>query len=125
MLDLKALLTKLLGCAYITGTSGVWTYKKYGDGTAECWCRYSGSMAINTAAASYGGYRSAELSILNFPFTFASVPTVIATAGSSQGFWVNNIATTTTTGGKFYLSCGSSLAAATRIVNFHVYGRWK
>ena len=106
------------------GTSGIWTYRKWNSGIAECWGRASGSWAITTASASYGGYRSGALTIAAFPFTFASVPSITATTASAGGCWVNNI-TATTTGGTFYFSAGSSMAAASRTVSFHVIGKWK
>jgi len=107
------------------GTSGIWRYRKWNSGAAECWGKYTASIAVNTQSAGYGGYRSAELTTPNFPFTFAAAPLVIATANSSQGFWVNNIAAQGTTNAKFYLSSGGSLAAANRAIAFCVMGKWK
>ena len=112
---------------YITahGTSGIWTYRKWASGIAECWGRYSASMAINTATTGYGGYRSGQFTLALPSGLFNARPIVTATASSSQGFWVNNLADTSATAVKFYLSSSSSLAAATRTVDFHVSGKWK
>ena len=105
------------------GTSGIWSYRKWNNGNMECWCAYTNSIAVSTASASYGGYRSGQLSIPTFPVTFTNAPVVIATVGSSGGVWVNNVNTVTTTGGSFYLSSGASSAAANRTIYFYVSGK--
>ena len=43
MLDLKKILTKVLGCCYILDTDGSWIWKKYADDTFEMWKFYSGA----------------------------------------------------------------------------------
>ena len=109
---------------YVTeiGSSGIWKYRKWKSGRVECWGVKTASYAVNTSSASYGGYRSGQLNIDAFPVTYVSAPTIFGMIGSgSQGAWVNNI-TPTTTGGTFYLSCGSSLAAADRTIYFYVSG---
>lgn len=106
-------------------TSGIWTYRRWSSGIAECWGTYSASIAVNTSAAGYGGYRSSQITA-SFPSgLFSERPVVTGTASSSQGFWVNNIADTSASGVKFFLSCGSSLSSATRTVDFHALGRWQ
>ena len=55
MLDLKALLTKLLGCAYTSGTNNGWRYRKYADGTYEAW-RYYQATGLNLSVSSAGTY---------------------------------------------------------------------
>lgn len=106
------------------GTSGIWTYRKWNSGIAECWGTYTNSIAITTSSAAYGGYRSGQIAAPNFPFTFASAPTITATSANGGGHWVNNIASSTTNV-KFYLSAGASSAAANRSIAFHVMGKWQ
>lgn len=130
MLDVKALLVKILDglkVDYVVeqGASGMWTYRKWNSGIAECWGKYTASMAVNTASAGYGGYRSGLLTTPTFPITFISSPSVTATANAAQGFWVNNVGVQNTTNAQFYLSSGASLAAASRAVAFDVKGKWK
>ena len=105
------------------GTSGIWSYRKWNNGNMECWCAYTNSIAVSTASAGYGGYRSGQLSIPTFPVTFTNAPVVIATVGSAGGVWVNNVNTVTTTGGSFYLSSGASSAATNRTIYFYVSGK--
>lgn len=106
------------------GTSGIWSYRKWNSGFAECWGTYTASIAITTAAAAYGGYRSAQITAPDFPFAFASAPTITATSANGGGHWVNNI-TSSIINVKFYLSIGASSAAANRSISFHVNGKWK
>lgn len=130
MLDVKALLMKIadaLKADYVIeqGTSNSWTYRKWNSGAFECWRVYNASIAVNTASAGYGGYRSAQLSIPTFPITFISAPSISAVIGSgSQGAWVNNCQSSTT-GGYFYLSSAQSQSASTRDIHFQVMGKWK
>ena len=106
------------------GTSGIWTYRKWNSGIAECWGTYTASIAVNTAAVAYGGYRSAQITAPNYPFEFASAPTVTAISANGGGHWVNNVASGTQNV-KFYLSIGQSASAANRSIAFHVMGKWK
>ena len=109
------------------GTANSWRFRKWENGTAECWRDYTASMAINTSAAAYGGYRSGQLSIPTFPSgLFNAAPLVFAQMGTgSQGAWVNNVQAQSATGGYFYLSAGASIAAGNRTVHFHAIGTWK
>ena len=105
------------------GTSGIWTYRKWNSGIAECWCLYIGSIAVTTASAGYGGYRSDQVDI-DFPFTFTQTPSITATiASGSAGAWVNNVGGSSSTKVGFYLSSSQSNAAANRAVSIHVIGR--
>lgn len=108
------------------GTSGIWTYRKWHSGIAECWGTYTASIAVNIASASYGGYRSDQITATAWPTgTFVAAPTVTATVQSGGGTWVNNVAGSDASAAKFFLSCGASMAAANRSVAIHAIGRWK
>lgn len=111
------------------GTSGIWTYRKWKSGIAECWGRKSVSTAI---ANNWGNiYTSGALTALNvsFPFTFAAVPTITANLtcngtgailmvpGSSP---YPSISST----GVYELARGSAAAGSTTYwVNFYVIGK--
>ena len=61
------------------GTSGIWTYRKWNNGIAECWGRTE--VASNTYAAS-GGYKQI---VENLPSgLFTSVDSVIADGGITE-----------------------------------------
>ena len=66
-LDLKELIAKMLKCDYVIeeGTEGVWTYRKWSSGIAECWRDWSsGTFA---PAAAVGGFYGRALAASNFP----------------------------------------------------------
>lgn len=128
--DLVAILNEVLPpkvADYVVeeGTSGIWTYVKWNSGRLECHGNYVANIAINTSSGSYGGYRSANITTTNFPVSFISKPTVLATAQGAGGWWVNNVADSNTTRPSFYLSCGASLSSSSRSIAISAYGRWK
>lgn len=111
------------------GVSGVWTYRKWKSGIAECWCRKSVSVAVASAWGSV--YTSGAISALNisYPFTFSSVPTVTANLscagvggilmvpGSSPNASVSST-------GVYEIARGSAVTgSATFWVNFYVIGK--
>ena len=107
------------------GTSGMWTYRKWNSGVAECWGRFSESIAVTTQSAAYGGYRSGAVSVTNYPFNFSENPSVVASGTANMnGCWVN-LVSTGTAGATLYLSSGTSQSATTRTINIQAIGRWK
>lgn len=65
--------------------SGIWTYRKWNNGVAECWCRYSVSLTHYVTAGSFYGYYTT----LSFPtglFVAGEVPTHTYTATVGNGF---------------------------------------
>lgn len=38
-----------------SGTSNIWTYRKWSDGVLECWGNYEYSFNANTAHTAWGG----------------------------------------------------------------------
>lgn len=70
-----------------SGTSGIWTYKKWSDGTAEVFGKISvTSLAITTGLG--GWYRSAlvyERGANAYPFSFKEIPSVSVDFGTNNG----------------------------------------
>lgn len=97
------------------GTSGIWSFRKWKSGMAECWGAYNFTVAITSAWGAV--YESGLISLPTFPFTFAAIPTVFFSSGNGNAaFFVERgngeTRTTTTSPGKFYamrpVSTGSS-----------------
>lgn len=112
-----------------SGKSGIWTYKKYASGEAECWGRVEVTTNVSSAWGSL--YTSGGVADVAFPFTFAEIPIVNATlSGNSVGGFLmvtGNVAggTTTTRTGYYEICRGSSTTGSKFIVNYQVKGRWK
>lgn len=111
------------------GVSGIWTYRKWKSGIAECWCRKTVSATLNNAWGSL--YTSGALTALNvsYPFTFSAVPTVTATLtcnGIGSFLMVPGSSPGPTTGatGLFEIARGTALSTSyTYTVNFYVIGK--
>ena len=111
------------------GTNGIWTFRKWESGIAECWCRKTVSATLNN---NWGPlYTSGSLTALNiaFPFTFSAVPTITANLscngvgaflmvpGSSPG-------PSTKSTGVYEIGRATSLSSANNFeVNFYVIGK--
>ena len=111
------------------GTSGVWTYRKWKSGIAECWCRKTVSTALNNAWGSL--YTSGSLTALNvsFPFTFAEVPTVtvsLSCTGVGAFIMVPGSSPGTSTGstGVYEIARANALSTSySFVVNFYAIGK--
>lgn len=64
-----------------SGTSGVWTYRKWASGQAECWCSTMISYANDSVLEGH----------VAFPFTFTATPTTLATLNSNGDNYGNAI----------------------------------
>ena len=113
---------------YVTsvGTSGIWTYRKWNSGAAECWGVYTAS-GVNIAKNNYSGFRYSDGISVNLPFTFAAAPVGVYSGGcTSYITFVTPIGQPTTTQVKFWVACLDSNATNCSItVNIHVMGKWK
>lgn len=113
--ELKELLAKITNTPLVveTGTSGIWTYRKWSDGTSECWGRSS-----KTATSAQTNFNT------TFPTNlFTDTPTVTAN-GSVTG----NI-----NSGVRYTGCSKDVVdiwitgeiTGTAWVQIYAIGKWK
>lgn len=111
------------------GTNGIWSYRKWHSGMAECWGRKTVNVAVNTAWGSL--YVSGYLydSMVDLPFTFAEVPMINAnlSANGAGGFLIasGSVPATTTSTGGYEIARGTVGAANNYVINYDVRGRWK
>ena len=123
-LDLKELIAKLINTPMVveSGTSGIWTYRKWSDGTSECWGIWSGTLSYYYSANGFGGYNSGSIP---FPSgVFNASPTVTADGAIGNGFYVGSIPTATST----YVSViamGTALGTVSCMFHIHAMGKWK
>ena len=115
------------------GRSGIWTYRKWRNGFAECWCTTSNNVAANTkwGNAYYSQYLQGGYAL---PFTFIETGDFqdapqgfveIQTAGGNYSFQVAN-SCTTTNAPKGYVMCPIQHNDFIQVLfSFYIRGRWK
>lgn len=121
MLSTKKLLYKILSKPIVveSGTSGIWTYRKWSDGTYDAW--YDGTINLGAGTAWCGGYYHLSTSDLTPPsfstgvtsFYGATTSAVLAVyCGASstyRSYWLN----------------GSSGTLNNVSVHLDMHGTWK
>ena len=121
---------KALSVDYIVeqGTSGIWTYRKWNSGIAECWGRktWSSPVAVTT---SWGGIcESSSQSNIEYPsnlFIESPVLTMFGTTATKgallaievEGDYADKIP-------KYWFTRGAS-GNPVPVVSIHAIGRWK
>lgn len=104
------------------GTSGIWTYRKWSSGIAECWGTYAtGSVSYSSYGNIYSGQKVADLP---YPFSFVSVPTITATCSLYNWIWVMYVSATESQINSIRFG-KSSAQAETQNVALYVIGKWK
>lgn len=111
------------------GTSGIWRYRKWADGTSECWGSVdtTTSFAVWTAPIYYG---TTYVARQNFPTgLFIEAPNEFVTmyAGSFDS-WVgvdNGGKTSATQSGRYYPLRVGAGSSGTYTTHFYEIGRWK
>ena len=110
-----------------TVSSFSWYWRKYSDGTAECWARVvNGQRSVNKAL---GGMYCASCDEVAFPFEFVDTPVVIATVESESTLMLAGFAGNANASGKYPASyrvlSPVSISSATFTIAYHAIGRWK
>ena len=108
------------------GKSGIWTYRKWNSGIAECWGIYSAS-GVNLTANHYSGfYYSASISV-SLPFAFAAAPVGIYSGGCTDYItFVTPTGQPTTTQARFWIACLDAGAKNCSVsVGMMIRGKWK
>lgn len=128
--DLKSVLDAVLPTSAVDyiiaeGTEGIWTYRKWNSGIAECWGRYSVTLTKYTTVSSFAGYTSS----VAFPsdlFVSGSIPTHTYTATVGTGFAMpaGGMGTSNTTMTVYALGTASANNQSC-VFDIMVKGRWK
>ncbi len=123
----KAELQGDLAADYIVsqGTSGIWTYRKWASGVAECWLESELTLTGSTPVANMNGSAYLSYVDVDLPFTFKTQPRAVANGvlGTGTGFvnvWCRNGYNEITV----YVT-GNQNNAAITIRSMIVTGRWK
>ena len=115
-----------------TGTSGIWTYRKWYSGLAECWGKKTGT--IGNLAKAWGNLYVGDTYIdrVQYPFTFTAAPneqakvytqaSAVILFAESAGSGVN----TTTHTSMYNMARGNALTTAVQYtIDYYVTGRYK
>jgi hypothetical protein len=108
-----------------------WTYRKWSDGTAECWYSKTVSAKINTATGNGYGSGAVSGSNVSFPITFIAIPTILVSltpTGTTTPAYLtpsSTAATTEQTGTYQLNSMSSDSTTRNYIINYEVRGKWK
>lgn len=108
-----------------SGTSGTWTYRKWSDGTAECWGKKSSSSVNITGANGY--LYDAVVGTESFPSgLFISAPTVSAITHNPLGGRFLSLMVSTVTASDVVFKVVSSISGAIAFdFDIHAIGKWK
>ena len=118
MLNVKKLLTKVLKGVYASGADGIWTYRKYADGTYHAW--WIGGINLLSGTALAGGYFHKSGSELSPPSFSNSVTSLYGAANGAQLYaYIGHSATFET-----YWWNGVSAGANNVLVRLDMYGTW-
>lgn len=110
------------------GTSGIWTYRKWNSGIAECWGTLSTTKTYYSgphASFFYGYYGNVSL-----PITFTSAPSGTYTVKIGSGFAVPAMGISQTWDSSnntiSWYALGNVSTANTSVwVDFNIKGKWK
>ena len=107
------------------GTSGIWTYRKYQSGIAECWGTQDYSGSSDTA---WGSLYRMTCTAPTYPIAFKEVPAanldIVSTSGSS--YWISSWSGGNTSSlGTFALVRPVAGGTVGVKVSFYARGKWK
>ena len=111
------------------GTSGIWTYRKWNSGIAECWgSKYLGEIALTTSTASGALYTNSayqNASITLPTDLFNDMPTTTHANIQSNGYTLTQAHSVNPTTVAYRIWSPYSATITGAIISFDVKGRWK
>jgi hypothetical protein len=108
------------------GTAVVWHYRKWLDGSAECWCRRNVDVNVNMAWGSALHYGMATT--INYPFAFAERPmcqTTCEYGNDSVSLFIASSGTGTNVYATPVMLCRTDAKTVNCNILYQVHGRWK
>lgn len=108
------------------GTDGIWTYRKWASGIAECWG--NGQYAVDCTTAAGSLYCGSTTITLPSGLFSASTYSVLATCGTSTGSgWPVYGRTGSPSTSSFNAAFYNTASASGKVINVQMYvvGRWK
>jgi hypothetical protein len=109
------------------GTSGIWTYRKWNSGRAECWGRRQVDVNVNTAWGSTGLYYG-TVDTVGFPFKFTEVPALNVTVEygtDNYSLFVASCGYSAATYARPIMLCRNDSRTVNCVLIYHAFGKWK
>lgn len=115
------------------GRSGIWTYRKWNSGFAECWCTASNKVATDTKWGNVYYYQALQGGYA-LPFTFIQTGNFqddpqgfvdIQTPGGNYSFQIANRCTTTAAPKGYVICPVQQTSGIETYFTFYIRGRWK
>ena len=107
------------------GTSGIWTYRKWNSGIAECWGRVGSESYGMTSTSGYGYYTSSSVNLPSNLFKTVTWATSDRCGGTTgNGLISTDIRSISTTTVSYFIWCTISTTMDVD-VSISVKGRWK
>ena len=107
------------------GTSGVWTYRKWYSGFAECH-GYHEISGVDVTTAWGTWFYSSEITLPTYPFTFKDIPCVNVSLQSDHSVVLDGIrGGSATTVGKTFMYRPFEETGVKGRFTIYAYGRWK
>lgn len=116
-----------LGADYIVeqGKSGIWTYRKWASGLAECWLDSTLTLAGSKPVASMNGSAYYSYATFDLPFAFKSQPRGVAEGFLGSGIGFVNIGFVSGYSKLTAHVTGNQNDSEIKIGSMIVKGRWK
>ncbi len=108
------------------GTSGVWEYRKWASGFAECWGYPTVAVAVTDQQNSL--YTSGAITLPTYPFTFITVPTSFCDIRQNKTsmLWAGLRSNQSSTSpGIHRVKCTTSIAEFNAVFQIYAVGQWK
>ena len=108
------------------GTAVVWHYRKWLDGSLECWCRRNVTVNVNMAWGTALYYGMATT--LNYPFSFIERPITQITCeygDDSVSLFIASCGTGTNVYATPVMLCRTDSKNVNCNILYHAHGRWK
>ena len=111
------------------GTSGIWTYRKWKSGVAECWGKTERTLTIDQSWGSMYGTRTAQVVSENFPSgLFVQTPNITVSAAATSGysgFISSDKSASATSTGSYSIARPTTASSVKYDFSFYAKGRWK
>lgn len=106
------------------GTSGIWTYRKWNSGIAECWGEYDKSVTGVSMTAPFSGYNF-DLGTIPFPTGLFNAKPVCTVSGRKNGNYTCVSYSNPSSTGISVEFQSSVSGTATCEAHIHAKGKWK